>query len=60
MTSLGEERVKVPAGEFVAARVEWDVAPGQTVTYWYARGVGLVRQDGTPNRTLESFTPGRE
>jgi hypothetical protein len=56
------EQVKVPAGEFTAARVEWRYPIGEknvppTVTYWYAGGIGLVRLGNSMK--LKSFTPAR-
>ena len=56
------ERVKVPAGEFTAARVEWDFVGGaagpRKTTFWYAHGIGLVRMNDTMR--LKSFTPGQD
>ncbi len=65
------ERVTVPAGTFTCVRVEQEydteVEPGQgtvhvTVRSWYARGVGLVRDETLEDETvtstlvLESYT----
>jgi hypothetical protein len=55
------EKVRVPAGEFSAARVDWErTTNGKTerrATYWFAHGVGLVRLDD--DLKLKSFTPGK-
>jgi hypothetical protein len=55
------ENVRVPAGEFTAARVEvefWTVVgPRSKVTYWFAHGVGLIRMDDSTK--LKSFKPGK-
>ncbi len=56
MTAGPVEKVKVPAGEFTAARVEWE-RNERTYTYWYANGVGLVRLG--EDMLLTSFTPGK-
>jgi hypothetical protein len=58
-----EERVKVPAGEFTAIRVDSDLTlnghPRQS-TAWYAPGVGLVKLIvGNTEKVLKSFTPGK-
>lgn len=59
------ERVKVPAGVFTAARVEWEYSPANggakapLPPYWYAPGVGLVRLDDQPAMVLKSFTLGQ-
>jgi hypothetical protein len=62
MTAQGPERVKVPAGEYEAIRVEQrdERSPDPQVTRWYAPGVGLVKleQKGLVI-TLKSFTPGK-
>lgn len=61
MTAGPLEKVKVPAGEFTAGRVEWELSlrnqPPSKSTYWYARGIGLVRLDD--HMLLKSFTPGK-
>jgi hypothetical protein len=49
----GEERVRVPAGEFLCWRIAIDLANGQHVTYW-AR-----KSDGLGIRTLDSSDPRR-
>lgn len=66
-TAGGWEKVRVPAGEFTAARVVWDLdGKGVTTsTEWYAHGIGLVQETGTANNVprksvLKSFTPGKE
>jgi hypothetical protein len=61
MTAGPLEKVKVPLGEFSAARVDWEFklnGARRKVTFWYAHGVGLVRQN--ENWELKSFTPGKE
>ena len=58
MTAVKEEKIITPAGEFTTGRVDWVIAQRQlAVSYWYAPGVGLVRQD---ELVLKSFTPGKE
>ena len=57
------ERIKVPAGEFSAARIDCVfISEGWVdelkVTCWFAHGVGLVQMD--ENRKLKSFTPGKD
>jgi hypothetical protein len=56
------EKVRVPAGEYTAARVEWELSeddgPRQKQTYWYADNVGMVQMDDSMK--LKSFTPGTE
>jgi hypothetical protein len=64
-TTDGEERLKVPAGEFATLRIksEWSSGVGRAPTrssYWYAAGVGLVQIDDPPHLVLKSFTPGEE
>ncbi len=66
------EKVKVPAGEFVAVRVRSKhahdlIGDDGSATSWYAHGVGLVRYaDGGGQIRLEndlvlkSFTPGKD
>jgi hypothetical protein len=66
MTVGGVEEVKVPAGTFKAIRVDKvsigvDKKTTQTITTWYAPGVGPVRiayRSGS-TRDLISFTPGK-
>jgi hypothetical protein len=66
MTVGGVEEVKVPAGTFKAIRVD-QVSTGvdnkatETITTWYAPGVGPVRiaHRGGSTRDLISFTPGK-
>ena len=66
----GVNRIRVPAGEFRAIRVDWEYSYGPlnagVVTNWYVAEIGLVRQtrknaDGTEEviRELKSFSPGR-
>jgi hypothetical protein len=52
------EKVRVPAGEYSAARITWETDDGQTGTNWYVDGIGLVK--GTDYMKLKSFTPGKE
>ncbi len=57
------ERVKVPAGEFEAARVDFefvldDAEEVHKVTHWYVHGVGLVKSDDFLK--LKSFKPGKD
>ncbi|AMV29517.1 hypothetical protein VT84_34300 [Gemmata sp. SH-PL17] len=56
MKSGPVEKVKTPAGEILAARVDWECNPGQVVSYWYADGFGLVRMSGPASVSLKSFT----
>jgi hypothetical protein len=62
MTASGPERVKVPAGEYDAIRVEQrDQHPDPQTTRWYAPGVGLVKvTSGDLLIVLKSFDPGKE
>lgn len=65
---VGVKEVEVPAGKFSAVRVEEDVVftnrgrPDDHFrrTFWYAPGVGVVKED-ISGRTavLEAFSPGR-
>jgi hypothetical protein len=59
MKSGPMEKVKIPAGEILAARVDWDLG-GRNVSYWYADGIGLVKMEGGANKGLKSFTRGKE
>jgi hypothetical protein len=52
------ERVRVPAGDFSAARITWELDAGQKGTNWYANGIGLVK--GSNFMELKSFSPGKE
>jgi hypothetical protein len=54
------EKVKIPAGEVTAARVEWTLGDGRVANYWYAHGIGLVKMGGAANKGLKSFTLGKE
>jgi hypothetical protein len=60
----GVERVRVPAGEFDAVRVDqmqaqYPTAPAQT--RWYARGVGKVKHTCAGiDISLKSFPPGKD
>jgi hypothetical protein len=53
----GMEKVRVPAGEFDAIRVERLAADGSIEsTAWYARGVGLVRRVSDRADTVQELT----
>jgi hypothetical protein len=45
---IGEEAIEVPAGKFKALRVQIEASGDQsetlTVTYWFARNTGIVKQ----------------
>jgi len=45
---IGEEEIEVPAGKFKALRVQIEASGEQsetlTVTYWFARNAGIVKQ----------------
>ena len=71
--TVGEaENVKVPAGTFRATKVVQTVTeaggkpvnPPYTYTFWYAKGLGLVKlewgQWGGGSRELKSFSPGKK
>jgi hypothetical protein len=68
MRVMGTETIEVPAGKFVAARVEeqFTALAGAepvdrcTQVYWFAPDVGLVKStfDGVKTE-LKSFTPGK-
>ena len=69
-TAHGPEKVEVPAGAYLAWRVETEVTarggvplqPPHRSTTWFAPGVGVVKWvigDGK-SRVLKSFTPGKE
>jgi hypothetical protein len=51
------EQVRIPAGEFSAARIKWELNGGKG-TNWYINGVGLVKAD--EYMQLKSFTPGKQ
>lgn len=65
-TVRGMEKIKVPAGEFEALRVDEEYDKGQGVflraSSWYASGVGAVKHanDGTEGLLLKSFERGKE
>ena len=64
-TSSRPEWVDVPAGRFRATPVHevraMNGAEEERVTYWYAPGVGEVKEvSGTHLRVLKSFTPGKD
>jgi hypothetical protein len=62
MTAGPVEKVKVPLGEFSAARADWHYhfkgGGGLKATYWYADGVGLVQMND--KQMLKSFTLGKD
>lgn len=60
ITFVGTEKVKVPAGEFTALRMEAKGALGWKETRWYVAGVGIVKWINNA-RTIElkAFTLGR-
>jgi hypothetical protein len=62
-TAHGPEEVVVPAGKFMAIRVEYRATTKgkeTTATFWYAPGVGLVKMvDGDTVQELKSFRPGK-
>jgi hypothetical protein len=65
VTAHGPEKIEVPAGKFEAIRVEtkFPQREGDSIVgkYWYAPGVGLVKQTyGGYVRVLKSFTAGKE
>jgi hypothetical protein len=59
---VGWERVRVPAGEYRALRVETVTGTGRLTTYWFAPGLGCVRwtADDGRERVLVSYTPGKD
>ncbi|MFN0246288.1 MAG: hypothetical protein ACKV2T_05240 [Kofleriaceae bacterium] len=58
-----EDRVVVPAGDFCTLRVERSTmtsgAPGSMKTYWFARGIGKIKEQTLTGDTeaLVSYTP---
>ncbi len=50
---LGEEVIKVAAGEFKCLKVETQSPGAVTTTHWYARGIGVVKVDYGGGSTLE-------
>jgi hypothetical protein len=67
--AAGVERVKVPAGEFTALRVDveftLDGKPAGWTRTWYAAGVGMIQQEfrtGGDAKVikLKEFTPGKD
>ena len=65
---MGQEDVTVPAGKYRAVTLQRETREGATVllnsTYWFARGVGIVKQlfksgDSTTSYELERFEKGR-
>ncbi len=63
-----EEEVDVPAGKFLALRVEFECESGdftQKDSLWYSRGVGLIKIVSTVGKgremttELKEFTPGK-
>ncbi len=65
VTALKAERVQVPAGRYDVVGVETKypqrVGDAVVAKWWYARGVGLVKEMYGPKvqRELKSFTPGK-
>lgn len=61
ITYVALEKVKVPAGEFMARRMEAKGARGWKETRWYAERVGLVKGIDTAGGKFElkSFTLGK-
>jgi hypothetical protein len=58
LTMVGWETVETPAGKFDAIRVD-RLAGGQTNTYWFAEGIGVVKYIHNKSEgVLKSFTPG--
>jgi hypothetical protein len=64
-TASGPEEVKVPAGTFKALKVVLETE-GQTLTSWYAPGIGevkrVIKRNGveTVYRSLKSFAEGKK
>jgi hypothetical protein len=60
--ALEKQRVKVPAGEFDAVGIEIQLGRKESITWWFAPDVGMVRMgdEKKPSCVLKSFTPGKE
>jgi hypothetical protein len=58
MTAGPWEKVRVPAGEFTAARIEEDRGKDCKVSSWFVHRVGLVQRGN--DWKLKSFTPGKD
>lgn len=58
----GIEELEVPAGKYLAIRVEESALMGRTEprsTTWYAAGIGEIKRVSfTGTKVLKSFTPG--
>lgn len=57
------EEVTTPAGKFTATPVVRKLTPNQAeYVYWYAEGVGMVKQttNGKPVQELKAFIPAKE
>lgn len=56
----GQEEIEVPAGKFVALRMEIVFVgdKSEPTIFWYAPGVGIVKRlgEGEPTMVLKSFT----
>jgi hypothetical protein len=50
-----DDRVVVPAGEFSAVRVRRESGSGAVKTYWYAFGVGKVKESGGQTEELSAY-----
>lgn len=50
---VGQERVKVPAGEFDAVKLVTEGDAGTTTTEWWVKGVGLLKRS-QPSSRLEA------
>jgi hypothetical protein len=60
--AYGPEKIKTPAGEFDAIRVEsefFTIGPRVLAKYWYAPGVGLLKEtvNGQDTFVLKTFKP---
>lgn len=51
-----DESVTVPAGTFSCVRLRRDTVGGASKTYWFARGVGKVREVGGQIEVLAAYT----
>lgn len=52
------ETVDVPAGRFTAVRVRRESSDSSVKTYWYAPGLGKVKETGGQTEELSKMTPG--
>jgi hypothetical protein len=63
LTAKGPEKIKIPAGEFEAIRVEYTDERSQVPTQirWYAQDIGLVQiKADDVNLTLKKFIPSKK